>query len=295
MIRTEGAEVGASCVPPMTSQQVRVLCDRINLTFQRVPKRLRLFSMWIDWDLPSQMCSITVHWAQPVPDACQPGSHTARPQCTQVMPIEELVDERTLVWLVYQMLQRLCLHEIHHWLQLDGVPVVDPTAEEREGTRLNHVPPRGWCPDLAARLAQDPSPPPPKPRVRIPGLAVWREVEHFPAAKAIPAPRVRDLGLVPSVEALPADVLAIGGPVNRPSLRHHMIAWLQGFWCRRRGHRWVEVVNIMCARCCSDCGCGQIVNFVHDGQYRAGPILLIVGRACAHAALLKPKEQVVTP
>lgn len=69
------------------------------------------------------------------------------------------------------------------------------------------------------------------------------------------------------------------------------ISWLRGFRCRRRGHRWIEVVNIMCARCCDDCGCGEIVNMVSDGQYRAGPIFLITGRACPHASVLKAARE----
>jgi hypothetical protein len=61
--------------------------------------------------------------------------------------------------------------------------------------------------------------------------------------------------------------------------------------CRLRGHRWIELArnphirpeDVMCARCCPDCGCGRIVNFVHLGQYGAGGIFLIQGRACPHA------------
>jgi hypothetical protein len=72
---------------------------------------------------------------------------------------------------------------------------------------------------------------------------------------------------------------------------HRLIAWLAALPCRFHGHRWVELArnphiapeNVMCARCCGDCGCGQIVNFVHRGVYGAGGIFLIHGRACTHA------------
>lgn len=69
------------------------------------------------------------------------------------------------------------------------------------------------------------------------------------------------------------------------------IAWLAGLPCRIRGHRWIAIArnkyiapaDVMCARCCPDCGCGRTVNFVYRGVYGAGGIFLITGKACKHA------------
>jgi len=59
--------------------------------------------------------------------------------------------------------------------------------------------------------------------------------------------------------------------------RARLITWLAGYHCRRRGHRWIEHFTgwrRMLARCCPDCGCGEIKianSGGHDATHGGGP------------------------
>jgi hypothetical protein len=74
-----------------------------------------------------------------------------------------------------------------------------------------------------------------------------------------------------------------------------LIAWLAGFRCRRHGHRWIEHFTghrSTLARCCPDCGCGQVKianGGGHDSAYGGGPSCER-GEDCGHAAIYQSKE-----
>lgn len=153
----------------MTEERVRALCDRINLCATEGAGP-RLF--WVA--MPSTVGDeyrIAAGWAHDLPDACRVGA-SVRGNGQTYLPRASVRTERDLLWRMYWLLSRLAVHEVHHWLLLDGVPLVDPVAEEDDCNPPVRLPPLGWCPDLEARLAQ---PPPPKPHGKVAGAVMADE------------------------------------------------------------------------------------------------------------------------